>query len=213
MGTDLNFQCRCGSVKGVCRAAGPVAGIRAVCYCRDCQAFARFLCRESEMLDARGGTDIYQTAPSRLEILTGVEKIARVALSPKGLHRWYAACCNTALANTAQHRLVPFAGTFVANYDEARREAVFGPVATAVFVKESYDRQTPVPIKPMVAVLADMIRRALGEWLTGRWRRHPYFAAADAGKIGPAIVLDAEQRARAYERPAPATAVQQCVRT
>lgn len=204
MGEDLKFQCGCGTVRGVCRGASPSAGIRAVCYCADCRAFAYFLGREDAMLDAHGGTDIYQTAPSRFEIVEGVARLARVILSPKGLNRWYAACCKTALANTPASRALPFVGAMFANFEPVRREAVIGPVATAVFVKEAQGAPISIPTKPMPLILADMMRRASAEWLTGRWRRHPLYAAADAGLVAAPRVLTTEERraldARAAER-------------
>jgi hypothetical protein len=43
-----------------------------VCYCRDCQAFARFL-ENPGMLDAAGGTEVVLVAPGRLRFTTGVD--------------------------------------------------------------------------------------------------------------------------------------------
>ena len=54
---DLPICCRCGHVRGIAREVSPSAGFRFVCYCKDCQAFARFLDRP-DVLDAAGGTDI-----------------------------------------------------------------------------------------------------------------------------------------------------------
>src|SRR5262245_45837150 len=56
---DLPLRCRCGHVHGVASEVAPFNGFRLVCYCKDCQAFARFLDRP-EVLDAAGGTDIFQ---------------------------------------------------------------------------------------------------------------------------------------------------------
>lgn len=56
---DLPLRCRCGHVRGVATKISPLAGFRFFCYCKDCQAFARFLDR-ADVLDATGGTDIFQ---------------------------------------------------------------------------------------------------------------------------------------------------------
>ncbi len=40
---DIPLRCLCGRMRGVARAVSPSAGFRFVCYCKDCQAFARFL--------------------------------------------------------------------------------------------------------------------------------------------------------------------------
>ena len=52
------------SYGGVASAVSPSAGFRFGCYCRDSQAFARFLERP-DILDAAGGTDIFQVPPVR----------------------------------------------------------------------------------------------------------------------------------------------------
>jgi hypothetical protein len=52
------------------------------------------------VLDQYGGTDIFQIPVSFLTITEGKSEIACVRLSPKGMHRWYAKCCNTPIGNT-----------------------------------------------------------------------------------------------------------------
>jgi Family of unknown function (DUF6151) len=49
-------------VRGVASDISPSGGLRFVCYCGDCQAFARFLDR-ADVLDAAGGTDIFHMPP------------------------------------------------------------------------------------------------------------------------------------------------------
>src|SRR5215469_9180782 len=66
MPIDLPLQCRCGYVRGAASKVAPSAGLRFVCYCRDCQAFSRFLDR-SDVLDAAGGTDIFQMPTGRVK--------------------------------------------------------------------------------------------------------------------------------------------------
>jgi hypothetical protein len=55
----LPLGCRCGHVRGVANDVTPNSGFRFICYCWDCQAFARFLGRP-DVLDQAGGTDIFQ---------------------------------------------------------------------------------------------------------------------------------------------------------
>jgi hypothetical protein len=52
---DLPLRCRCGSVRGIASEFARASGFRLVCYCKDCQAFARFLDR-ADVLDAAGGS-------------------------------------------------------------------------------------------------------------------------------------------------------------
>ena len=90
------LQCRCGTLKG--EVAHTEVANRGVCYCKDCQAFARFLGRTGIMYE-HGGTDIYQMAPSRVQ-LDRTESLACLRLSDKGMHRWYCSECKTTLGNT-----------------------------------------------------------------------------------------------------------------
>lgn len=196
----LDFQCRCGTVKGLCRGFKPGAGIRAVCYCSDCQAFARFLGDDAGILDANGGTDIYQTSPSHLEIRQGREAIACVEVSAKGLKRWYAACCRTPLANTPPSRRLPFAGTIVANFDPDRRELRLGPVETRVFTKEATGILAPGRDKPLPLIVFGLARRASGQWIGGGWKRNPFFDAATGAPIASATRLTAAERAALDQR-------------
>jgi len=61
-------------VRGVARAVSPSAGFRFVCYCKDCQAFARFLERP-DILDAGGGTDIFQLPPGQVTFTAGLDAL------------------------------------------------------------------------------------------------------------------------------------------
>jgi hypothetical protein len=82
---------------------------RATCYCRDCQAFARFL-GGGGLLDPRGGTDIVASAPDAIRITAGAEQVVCMSMGPKGLLRWYAACCRTPLANTSRAPTLYYTG-------------------------------------------------------------------------------------------------------
>ncbi|HET8746610.1 MAG TPA: DUF6151 family protein [Ramlibacter sp.] len=102
------FQCACGKLQGEIRQ--PRHGVRAVCYCRDCQAYAHLLQRADQVLDASGGTDVVATPASNVAITAGREQLACVSLSPRGLLRWYAACCGTPIANTPRNWKLPYVG-------------------------------------------------------------------------------------------------------
>ncbi len=94
------WHCRCGKLAGEVDVNTAVN--RGICYCKDCQAFAYFLGAPERILDAQGGTDIVQTSPQALTFTAGREHLACMGLTPHGLMRWYAACCNTAIGNTAR---------------------------------------------------------------------------------------------------------------
>src|SRR6266446_6014638 len=84
---ELPLRCRCGHLRGVASEVGPSGGFRFVCYCKDCQAFARFLDRP-DVLDAAGGTDIFQMPTGRVSFVAGTDAVRCLCFSSK-IFRWY----------------------------------------------------------------------------------------------------------------------------
>jgi hypothetical protein len=115
MTQQLSLRCRCGRVRGVATKLSPTSVNRVICYCTDCQAFARHL-KRADVLDTAGGTDILQMAPANLKITHGLDALRSLRLGPKGLLRWYTDCCRTPVANTVNAR-VPFVGLVLAMAD------------------------------------------------------------------------------------------------
>lgn len=181
MPTDLPVRCGCGSVRGLVRGASGERGNRIVCYCDDCQSFAWFLGGSDRILDAHGGTDIFQMSPARLELTQGAGHLACVRLNSGGLLRWYADCCRTPIGNTLASRQVPFVGlihSFVDHASDGRpRDEVLGPVRARIqarFAKgdrsrlDAYDRAPPL-------LLLRFARILLGARLRGDHARSPFF--------------------------------------
>lgn len=102
------LQCRCGTLRG--ELAHPSSALRAVCYCKDCQAYAHVLGQPEATLDPIGGTDIVATQSRYLRFTAGTHALACLSLSPRGLLRWYAGCCRTPIANTPRDWRVPYVG-------------------------------------------------------------------------------------------------------
>jgi hypothetical protein len=96
-------------MRGVASDVSPSTGLRFVCYCKDCQAFARFLERAEDVLDPAGGTDIFQMPPARIQLTAGTDALRCLRLSDNVL-RWYTDCCRTPIANTAAGPRFPLAG-------------------------------------------------------------------------------------------------------
>ena len=122
----MELRCRCGQVRGEVDLAR--AHARAICYCRDCQAFARFL-GQVDALDPEGGTGIVAMAPDGVRITAGDAQVACMSLSPRGLLRWYAACCRTPLANTSRDAKLYYTGLVAGCLDAApgQLDAALGP--------------------------------------------------------------------------------------
>jgi hypothetical protein len=190
MDTDVALRCRCGAVRGTARGLSPSRGHRVVCYCDDCQAFARFL-GGAGVLDANGGTDIFQTSAGRLEIDRGNERLACIRLTPRGPLRWYAGCCNTPVANTPATAQVPFAGVIHSFLDTAAagktRDELLGPVRARIYARfatgdrDRLDADAGLPLRLLARVAPILIAARL----RGDHRRSPFFDPATGQPIAP----------------------------
>lgn len=203
MTQDVELSCRCGEVHGWVRGVSPSTVSRAICYCDDCQAFAHRLGR-SELLDAKGGTDVIQVAPSALTFDRGVERIAGLRLSPKGLHRWYASCCNTPLGNTMTPSL-PFVGIVASTLQVGAAqgkeqgngqalEQVVGKARGGILGQYAIGGPPPGSTKMPLGLVAHSLKLLLGWKLGGKAWPHPFFERASGAPTRPVTVLSREER-------------------
>ena len=139
MPLDLPLRCRCGRMRGVASDVSPSTGLRVVCYCKDCQAFAHFLER-ADVLDPAGGTDIFQMPPGRVKLTAGTDAMRCLRLSNKVL-RWYTDCCRTPIANTAAGPRFPVIGVVHSFMDHAAdsrsRDEVLGPPLCRIYERSA----------------------------------------------------------------------------
>lgn len=188
----FEVRCACGQVKGTLAPARAYA--RASCYCKDCQAYGRFLARPG-MLDTQGGTDVVATAPSALRITRGAEHVACMSLSGTGTLRWYADCCRTPLANTSRDARTPYLGVVTEVIDAAPEAiaATFGAARRIVINADSATGRVPsTPVRLAVggvSIAIGMLRARL------RRERNDVFFDADSQPIAVPQVLGPEQRA------------------
>jgi hypothetical protein len=180
---DLPLRCRCGHVRGVARGISPSAGFRFICYCMDCQAFARFLDR-ADVLDGAGGTDIVQMPPGRVTLTAGADALRCLCLSNRGVLRWYADCCRTPIANTANRPGFPVLGMIhsfmdhVLNHatDGRSRDEVLGPPLCRIHERSAVATLSPTaPPPPTFGVFARRAAKMLDWWLRGLSRPNPFF--------------------------------------
>lgn len=191
------LSCRCGALQGHIDVNG--TSNRMVCFCQDCQAFARFLGPADKVLDAQGGSELVQLAPHRIHIDRGAEHLAVMRLSDKGMLRWYAACCRTPVGNTMAGPGMPFTGLLTQCLDTAPLAPAFGPVRARVNTASALGEPKPRSFG-LGSSLWRIMALVLGSRLTGRYKNTPFFNAAGAPVALP-TVLSAEARARL--RPAP----------
>jgi hypothetical protein len=175
----------------------PHRTLRAVCYCRDCQAYAHALDDAARVLDGNRGTEVAATVARDVRFTAGADKLACLSLSERGLLRWYAACCRTPIANTPRDPRLPYAGVMhTCLGDAVQREQAFGPVRMFVNTKGAH----PAVPRPSAVQMLSLLRIApalLWARLSGGWRETPFFDAALDRPVTEPHVLSAQERAQA----------------
>ena len=177
----------------------PQSSNRGVCYCKDCQAFARFL-GGGDILDEQGGTDVVQALPKNIHFTQGSEVLACVRLRENGLLRWYARCCNTPIGNTPANFKVSYVG-LIHNCLEGSGKSLgesFGPVRLRVNTKSA--RGTPKPESMgFVPMVFRVLYTLLKARIDGSYRQTPFFASGVP--VATPRVLSREELARVMSAP------------
>ena len=190
---DVDVKCKCGQVTGTAHHLTPANGNHLVCLCCDCQAFAKFLGREDDLLDASGGTEIFQIAPAHLEIRQGKDQIRCMRLTQNGLLRWYADCCKTPVGNTMATPKMPFVGIemsfFDLKKDDPKFDQVFGPVLEKCFAKyargpKPQDAQDKASLRAILAMIKFLVKN----FLSGKHKPSPFFNEAGQPIVEPIVV-------------------------
>jgi hypothetical protein len=183
------IRCNCGKLTGVLKCTKDVN--RCVCYCADCQAFARFLKREDNILDQVGGTSIIQTLPKHVDFLEGTENLACIRLTEHGLLRWYAACCNTPIGNTSPNFKLPFIGLIhnCLSAEQASLDETFGAIRMYVSTKEAIGEHKPKSTGFLAGTLRVM-GMVFRSRLDGSYKQNPFFSPETGAPIVTPQVLN-----------------------
>jgi hypothetical protein len=187
------LQCRCGTLRGF---VSPSHGVnRCVCYCRDCLAFAHFLGRADEILDASGGTDVIQTRAANVVFTEGREALACMRLTPNGMLRWYSTCCKTPVGNTTANSKVSFVGLVHTCLEGAgpTLDDSFGPVQAYVNTQSAKGglKSSPLALVAVILRVVGIVSRAR---IDGSYRRSPFFSADTGAPIVAPKVLSPDER-------------------
>ncbi|HEU0199389.1 MAG TPA: DUF6151 family protein [Burkholderiaceae bacterium] len=188
------FRCQCGTLVG--EVAEPHKAIRAVCYCRDCQAYAHFL-GKAGVLDELGGTDVIATQAKYVTITGGKQSLACASLTEKGLLRWYARCCRTPIANTPRDWRLPYVGLVhtCLDADGQSLDVDFTKVQMRVNLRSA--KGTPPPAPPgKLAALLRFVPPMLLARVSGAYKRTPFFDN-NGSPVVPPQVLTSDERQRA----------------
>lgn len=193
---DHPLRCECGTVEGHVRHAA--SACRVVCYCRDCQAYAHATGNPARILDPLGGSEVVATLQQHVTFAKGVDALACMSLSERGLLRWYARCCDTPIGNMMRDRRVAFVGLLHTCLSPAPGaiDAAFGTARMHVktdCAKGKVERS----LSPSIILSgARFFGAVLKTRVDGAYRRSPFFLP-DGRPIAPPRVLDAAERENA----------------
>jgi hypothetical protein len=205
MPDQLPLRCYCGHVRGVANEVAPKSGFRFVCYCRDCQAFARFLNRP-DVLDSAGGTDIFHMPAGRVKLTAGTDAVRCLHFSAK-VFRWYTACCQTPIGNTAGPRfpVVGLIHSFMSHDTDGRsRDEMLGAPICRIFGRSAVRPLPPNAPPPLsLRLIALRVPMIIGWWLRGLGRPHPFFDQQTNSPLSePRVFAPRERAALGKSQPA-----------
>ena len=190
------LQCQCGTLRGY--VSPPDMANRAVCYCKDCQAFARFLERtDDSVLNDLGGTEIVATLPRHVHFTQGLEALVCMSLSEKGLLRWYTSCCNTPIGNTPRDFKTSYVGLIhscLAKRVPSLQDS-FGPVRMVLQTKSAKGRVKSTPMSNF-ATLLRIMKSVIATRISGGYKRNPFFVEDSGTPIKHPRVLTKAERTR-----------------
>lgn len=187
---ELSFSCDCGALSGRITERGVKSGTNVVCFCHDCRA-AQLYFKQPD--PAPGPVEIFQMSPEEIEISRGAEHLAVMQLSPKGMLRWYAKCCNAPLATTPLTPKFPFAGVIVKRIADSNN---LGPVTTRGFVPGPGGKQSHEKIR---YAAMGLLKRVLKSRLSGSWKKTPFFDSETGTPVAQPAILTKEERAAFYD--------------
>ncbi|HLL17217.1 MAG TPA: DUF6151 family protein [Rubrivivax sp.] len=188
-----SLQCRCGTVRG--RVLRTSDATRGVCYCKDCQAYAHWLGRAVDVLDAAGGTEIVALEPAQVVFSQGQDRLQCVTLTEKGPLRWYAGCCKTPIGNTARGAGTPYLGLVHSALSRTAPaiEQSFGPVKIMLNTGSALAKVDKTGPVATFWVMLGLMRRMLRARLNGSYRNNPFFHADGKPLSHPQRVVTAQR--------------------
>jgi hypothetical protein len=189
------LRCQCGTLRG--QVSQPEKATRIVCYCKDCQAFARFLGKPDVILDELGGSDILAVHPQTVTFTEGQQALACMSLSPSGMLRWYASCCNTPIGNTSRDPRMAYVGLSHSCLEKPGSSIsdVFGPVRMRAMTKGA---KGPVEASALASArtIAGIAVSVIAARLSGSYKRTPFFDVANGTPVAAPRVLTPQERER-----------------
>jgi hypothetical protein len=171
----LTLTCACGITEWCIVETSPRLGIRYICHCDDCQAFAYFTGLAHAILDVNGGTDAYQLPASRLNIISGKDALSCIRMTSGPLLRWYCNHCKTPVANTYGTSKLSFLSLPLSAAPPQARLDALGPSSGHVWTKFGTGDLSAVRQVNIAAMLWRMGSRIIAARITGDFRDNPLF--------------------------------------
>ena len=182
---DIPFACDCGTLTGRVRGGSPSTGTHAACYCRDCRAAELY---KGQPDPAPGPVGLFQTAPHRLSLDTGLDHLAVFSFGEKNILRWYADCCGSILFNTVRSPRMAFASI---RTDRLAYPEDIGPVVARAFMPGKDGKQHH---KGLPRYIFGAVTRMAAARLSGRWKDTPFFDAQTLEPVRPVHVVSPAER-------------------
>ena len=183
---DIQFSCKCGTLKGTLRGAHPRSGTHAECFCADCRAAEIHLGQPDPAPNPVG---IFQTTPDRIQLDAGHDKLAVFSFGEKNLLRWYASCCGAPLFNTMRTPKFAFVGIRTNRLDDT---GPLGPIVGRGFIPVKGGKPKHEGLSYLILGMAT---RVIGARLSGRWKQTPFFDTNTLTPVRDIQVLPKDTRA------------------
>jgi hypothetical protein len=152
----------------------------------------------ADILDAAGGTDIFQMAPARVKLIEGTDALKCISLSRKVL-RWYADCCRTPIGNTAADPRFPIVAIIHSFMDHEchPQDDVLGPRLCRIYERSATGPLPPnAPPPPSLRVFGRRASKLLGWLVRGLNRPTPFFdERTGAPRAAPHALAESERSA------------------
>jgi Family of unknown function (DUF6151) len=162
------LRCECGTIQGEIRAKKE-DGLRLLCYCKDCQEYAKFVAHEGNKAQpalGRGGySSLVQVCKVAVTIHTGQDKLQLArqtapalpnGTAPYSMHRYYAKCCHVPVMNTVKS--LGFVGVLTDRLEASACEKFAPPVRFAI--ESATDTPLDIPDMTSFRFLWNLIRFA-----------------------------------------------------
>ena len=149
-----------------------------------------------------------QVAPAALTFSRGNEHIAGLRLTPKGLFRFFARCCNTPLGNALGPGF-PFVGISVRSFDtrDKSTDQTFGAPRGTIHGRNAIGGAPAGSTKIDLPLIARALFLILSWRLSGKQWPHPFFDRATGGSSRPMTILSFAERAELRHRKPRATSL------